>query len=131
MWLVYRRSNYPLVATEIHDDKMTPGRVTDLDPAPIMSGMMMLKLDMQGRLIQFSAIPPQLEESSPPAPPVDWNPLFAAADLDAAKLQPAEPVWNSLAESDTRAAWTGVWPGSNRPLAWRRPPCAESPWHFP
>jgi serine/threonine-protein kinase len=33
-----------------------------------------------------------------------------------AALQPADPVWTWLAASDTRAAWTGVWPGSKRPL---------------
>jgi hypothetical protein len=31
-------------------------------------------------------------------------------------LQKAEPQWNSLASSDTRVAWTGVWPGTSRPL---------------
>ena len=37
-------------------------------------------------------------------------------DLDETQLQPAEPLWNWLATSDTRAAWTGTWPGSGRPL---------------
>src|SRR5262245_32517276 len=32
------------------------------------------------------------------------------------KLEPAEPLWNWLAASDTRVAWTGVWPESGRPL---------------
>jgi serine/threonine-protein kinase len=41
---------------------------------------------------------------------------FSAAGLDPAQLQKAEPQWNSLASSDTRAAWTGVWPGTSRPL---------------
>ena len=31
-------------------------------------------------------------------------------------LQPAEPQWNLLAASDTRAAWTGTWPESGQPL---------------
>src|SRR5262249_13139930 len=48
--------------------------------------------------------------------PVDWTPLFQLAGLDQAALQPATPQWNWLAASDTRAAWTGVWPGSGRPL---------------
>jgi serine/threonine-protein kinase len=139
MWLVYRRSDYPLVATGIHDDKMTPGRVTDIDPAPTQSGMMTLKVDMQGRLIQFNAIPPEVQELAKPVPPVDWNSVFAAADLDPTKFQAAEPLWNTLSASDTRAAWTGVWPGTERPLrveaaAWHGKPVAFSmigPWTTP
>ena len=47
---------------------------------------------------------------------VDWAPLLTLAGLDSASLQPVDPVWNSLATSDTRMAWTGTWPGSGRPL---------------
>jgi serine/threonine-protein kinase len=36
--------------------------------------------------------------------------------LDASLLQSAEPLWTSLAASDTRVAWTGTWPGSTRAL---------------
>jgi hypothetical protein len=58
---------------------------------------------------------------------VDWNPLFAAAGLDGSQFQAATPQWISLANSDERAAWTGKWPGSGRPLrveaaAWRGKP---------
>jgi serine/threonine-protein kinase len=42
--------------------------------------------------------------------------LFNAAGLDPALFQKTEPVWNSLASSDTRVAWSGVWPGTKRPL---------------
>jgi len=147
LWLVYRRSDYPLVGREIHDDKLTPGLITDLDPPPILSGMMSLKLDMQGRLIEFRAIPPEVQaevqESAAPPAAVDWNPLFAAAELDPARFQPAQPLWNTLAASDTRAAWTGRFPatspGADRPLrveaeAWRGKPVAFSligPWSTP
>jgi hypothetical protein len=31
-------------------------------------------------------------------------------------LQPATPEWNWLAAPDERAAWVGVWPGTNLPL---------------
>jgi hypothetical protein len=50
------------------------------------------------------------------AAPVDWSPLFRLAGLDQSQLQPSEPQWTWLAASDTRAAWTGVWPESGRPL---------------
>jgi hypothetical protein len=47
---------------------------------------------------------------------VDWAPLFALAGLDLSQFKPAEPLWNWLAGADTRAAWTGTWPQSGRPL---------------
>ena len=53
---------------------------------------------------------------SQPAAPFDWNVLFTAAGLDPSQFQPAQPIWNSLAASDMRMAWTGNWPGTARPL---------------
>jgi predicted Ser/Thr protein kinase len=105
----------------------TPGIVTLNDPPPTLSGMINLLLDTNGRLLFFQAIPPQVEENPEPAKPVDWKPLLAAAGLDPTQLQAATPQWNSLAANDERAAWTGKWPESGRPLrveaaAWRGKP---------
>ncbi|HWZ33558.1 MAG TPA: serine/threonine-protein kinase [Bryobacteraceae bacterium] len=139
----YRQSNYPLTAGEFHDDNLTPGIVTQgetyADPAPIMSGMIGVTLDAQGRLISFRAIPPQFEESAGRSQPFDWKPLFEAAQLDPATLQPAEPQWTFLGTSDQRAAWTGKWPGTGWPLrveaaAFQGKPVAFSllgPWSAP
>ncbi len=135
----YRQSPYPLVATQFHDDRLTPGIVGGDDPAPELSGMVNLTLDAQGRLIEFRAIPPELQEPAQSIPPADWAPLFAAAEIDPSKLRPAEPQWTFLLASDTRAAWTGVWPGTDRPLsieaaAMRGKPVAFSlrgPWTTP
>jgi hypothetical protein len=82
----------------------------------VLSGMVNVKLDAKGRLIYLQAIPPQKDTTTPPAAPPDWGPLFSAAEVDALKLQPAQPEWTSLGMADARAAWTGVWPGSTRPL---------------
>ena len=86
------------------------------DPPPLMSGMTAVELDHQGRLTFFERIPPQRHDAPTPPAAVDWNSLFALARLDAAQFQKVEPLWNWLAASDTRAAWTGVWPESGRPL---------------
>jgi len=113
----YRQSNYPLGAVEFHNDLLTPGMVEPDDPPPIVSGMIQVDLDAQGRLLYFEAIPPQLRESAKQsATAVDWGPLFAAAALEPAKLKAAEPAWTFLGASDARMAWTGVWPGTSRPL---------------
>jgi serine/threonine-protein kinase len=119
----YRQSPDDMFAEGFRDNLLTPGIVTEADPPTVLSGMINLQLDPQGRLTYFQAIPPQKVDTAttPASAPAagsafDWNMLFKAADLDLAKFQPAPPAWNSLATADARMAWMGVWPGSNRPL---------------
>jgi serine/threonine-protein kinase len=112
----YRSSTNPLTSLTFHSDLLTPGIVVPDDPPPIESGMTEVDLDSAGRLVFFERIPPQRQESASAATPVDWSPLFALAGLEPGQLQTAEPLWNWLASSDTRAAWTGTWPDSGRPL---------------
>ena len=116
LYFWYRQSREPLISTTFHSDLLTPGIVDTDDPPPVMSGMAEVTLDHAGRLTLFETIPAQRLDAPVVPAPVDWGPLFALADLDRTKLQPAEPLWNWLAASDTRAAWTGTWPGSGRPL---------------
>ncbi len=120
----YRQSPDDMSASDFRDNLLTPGILTANDPPTVLSGMINLELDPQGRLTFFQAIPPQKldtskDASTPPttAPsPYDWSVLFNAAGLDPAKFQPTPSTWNSLAASDMRMAWTGVWPGTTRPL---------------
>jgi hypothetical protein len=112
----YRQSPEYMVAEGFRDQLLNPGIVKRDDPATVLSGMINLELDPQGRLTYFQAIPPQKEISAGPAMPFDWNKFFAEAGLDPAQFQKAEPIWNSLAASDARAAWTGTWPGTTRAL---------------
>jgi len=101
--------------------------------------MIIVELDSQGRLNALQAIPPEVDKTPPPAQPFDWKVLFSAAGLDPAAFQPATPEWNSLAVFDARAAWTGNWPGTQRPLrieaaAWRAKPvyfALIGPWTRP
>jgi serine/threonine-protein kinase len=113
---LYRQSTKYMVSAEFHDSLLTPGVVTDDDPPPILSGMINLALDPRGRLTFFQAIPPQVGEAGTHAAAFDWNVLFREAGLDATQFKATEPIWTSLATSDARAAWTGTWPGSSRPL---------------
>ena len=112
----YRQSPDALTSVMFHSDLLTPGIVTQDDPPTIMSGMTAIEMDYRGRLKFFETIPAQRQDSPTRSAQVDWNPIFALAGLDVTKLQPADPVWNWLATSDTRAAWTGTWPESGRPL---------------
>jgi len=112
----YRQSPDLMGPRDYRDFLLVPGIITEEDPATTLSGMINVKLDAKGRLIYFQQIPPQKDVAVAPTPAPDWGPLLAAAGLDPARLQSAQPQWNSLASADVRAAWTGVWPGSNRPL---------------
>jgi serine/threonine protein kinase len=112
----YRQGPDTLYAAGYQDFLGIPDIVTQTDPPAIKSGMINVELDAKGRLIRFLAIPPQKFDAATPAGQVDWGPLFAAADIDPSNLKPAASTWNSLASADTRAAWTGLWPGTNWPL---------------
>jgi hypothetical protein len=69
--------------------------------------MVHLNLDPQGRLIEFSAVPPQLEVTPAPPGPANWTTLLSEAGLDMSRFAPAEPRWLPLVSFDARAAWTG------------------------
>ena len=90
-----------------------PGRVLEVAedyPPMATSGEVRVKVDTTGRLLDFTAVPPEKDESKGPPAPADWAPLFAAAGLDPSKFQPADPQWVPLVGADTRAAWTGAYP---------------------
>jgi len=123
----YRQSPVYLDPDGYQGTSLTPGIVQFDDPPAIQSGMINLVIDSQGRLISFEAIPKEFDANPPPVCPVDWKPLFAAAGINPAQLKSAEPQWVELGAADTRAAWTGTWPDSGRPLrveaaAWRGKP---------
>ncbi len=112
----YRQSPREMMATGFSNISLTPGVVTASDPPAIFSGMINVRLDSDGRLLSFQAMPPEREERPVATKQMDWQPLFAAAGLHEPDFQLAAAQWNGLASADERAAWNGVWPGSNRPL---------------
>jgi len=113
----YRQSPHYMGADGFRDSMLTPGVVRSDDPPQIVSGMVNIELDPQGRLIYFQAIPPEKENNGATAPPLfDWKGLFSLAGLEQSQFQSTQPIWNSLAGGDTRVAWAGTWPGTTRPL---------------
>ena len=75
---LYRQSPDNMVATDFHDMLLTPGITGWNDPAPILSGMVRVQLDSQGRLTMLEAIPPEKTVASPVASATfDWNEFFA------------------------------------------------------
>jgi serine/threonine-protein kinase len=83
-----------------------PPTVTEWDPPYETSGMTIIKLDMQGKLLLFRAVPPQIE-SGGPGPEPDWSLLFTEAGLDKTRFTPAYPKWVPPEAFDSRADWEG------------------------
>ena len=86
-------------------------QVTRTDPPTEVSGMAGVVLDTQGQLINFYAVPPQVEEPQATTPAPDWSVLFAEAGLDVSKFAPAAPRQVPAHHNDARAAWEGSLPG--------------------
>jgi serine/threonine-protein kinase len=101
----YRESPRPLVSL------LPSGKVYSGKPGLEASGMTGVHYDVEGNLLRFYAVPPQLERESPAsASPPDWSPLFAEARLDPGSFRPVEPRWSPPFFADARAAWEGTWP---------------------
>jgi tRNA A-37 threonylcarbamoyl transferase component Bud32 len=81
------------------------------DPPLVVSGMSALVLDERGRLLEYTAVPPQRDQpSAEDLESADWSALFGAAGLsyDAFSRAPAE--WTPRVYADERLAWEGPHP---------------------
>jgi hypothetical protein len=102
----YRQSPRPLVSLQ------PSGKVYWMKPGLDVTGMAGATYDMEGRLLRFYSIPPQVEtELAGPAPAPDWSVLFSEARLDPGSFREVPPRWTPPFYVDTRAAWEGSWPG--------------------
>jgi protein kinase-like protein len=86
------------------------GSITTFDPPMHISGMVLVTLDMQGRLLHLEAVPPQKEVPAERVVAPNWPALLAAAGLDPAAYRNVPPEWTPLAWGDARAAWLGAVP---------------------
>jgi Protein kinase domain len=113
--------------------------VTRSDPPLIYSGMRLVVMDARGRLLEFRAVPPQVDahragdtgRDGEPVGPASWQRLFDAAQLDATALIPASPRWRPPVYADARAAWEGAMPGhADQPLRVEAASLAGKPVYF-
>jgi serine/threonine-protein kinase len=105
--------------------------IVERDPAPILPGMVSVRLDPLGRLIGLRAEPTNPAESIPapdtapasgpaapppspapaaPAATADWSRLLAAAEVDLTAFKPVAPQGAPPVFADERAAWIGSFP---------------------
>ncbi len=101
MVLWYRSSPRPLVPTD-SSQSPSPG-----NPPMNVTGMTVVALDLKGRLMEYGAVPVQVESLGPPDAPLDWKVFFDAAGLDIAAFQPVTPDWTPRTYADARQAWQG------------------------
>jgi serine/threonine-protein kinase len=111
----YRGSPAPMIPPDAES------RVTTDTPTFNISGMSLVVIDPEGRLLRLSVIPPQVDPPPPQigsgatgpetkAAQVNWKALFDAAGLDMMAFTSTAPEWTPPLYADTRAAWTGPLP---------------------
>ena len=83
------------------------GEVTTFDPPMDVSGMILVVLDMQGRLLHLETVTPQNDPAISPRASAEWSSLFAAAGLWESNFRSVQSEWTPLAWGDSRAAWLG------------------------
>ena len=91
-------------------DVYLPGKPGWFIEPQTSSGMRTIYLDTRGRLIEFSAVPPQFTENSNTTMETDWSVAFNAAELDLSKFKETSPNWTPPMAFDKRMAWEGVLP---------------------
>lgn len=89
-------------------------------PEPALSGMSGVRLDTRGRLLEFYAVPPQLDPVPIERAPTTeqdaelakqlWSPFFSAAGFDPAKFNRTASQWAPRYVNDSRIAWEGSYP---------------------
>jgi serine/threonine protein kinase len=82
------------------------------NPPFSISGMSHTQVDLQGRLIFFRAVPPQLEDPSPAQTLPDWSMFFAEAGFERSQYQETDSRWIPPEPADARAAWDGILSGN-------------------
>jgi serine/threonine-protein kinase len=111
----FRQSPRILENLPVRRDQTVAGTGIRPEEPPLQySGDVLVRLDMEGRLRSFTAIPPQTRVDAPGGAP-DWKVLFSAAGLDPSQWTSVEPQWNPNQFADAQAAWTGTIPGTEFP----------------
>ncbi|UCC31833.1 MAG: protein kinase, partial [Phycisphaerales bacterium] len=129
----YRQSPHLLVAVKhiASTGDWSRGAVSADDPPPSLSGMVAVRLDPRGRLLQFRAVPTQVDKIEHQAEGPDWLALFAEAGLDMARFEPVTSTWTPPVFADTRAAWKGSYSeDSEIPIRVEAAACRGKPVYF-
>jgi serine/threonine-protein kinase len=73
--------------------------------------MARVRLDPQGRLLRFDAVPPPPKTGENTGAEPDWTALFERAGIELSAFTPTQPTRVASTRYDVRQAWEGVFPG--------------------
>ena len=91
--------------------------VSDTQPPHTDPGMVDVRIDGQGRLMRFRAVPPVRVEPAAAVRSVDWSALFREAGLDPAAWQEVPPTLTPPVAADARREWIEAHPAAGaKPL---------------
>jgi predicted Ser/Thr protein kinase len=107
LFLWYRTS--PIAMVPLDDG----GPIGLSDPPLMLAGMTMTRVDTEGRLRLFEAVPMQREQGNGAGGSAQdsqavWSKLFQAAGFDQARFTEVAPQWTPRTFADERKAWTGT-----------------------
>jgi serine/threonine-protein kinase len=115
-------------------------RVSGEDPSPFAERMISVRLDAEGRLRGFLAVPPRLDTLQVAPHERARADLFALAQLDTARFHEVAPRWRPPMPFDVRREWVGdraEWQGVPLRVSaawWRGQPVSfgvRGPWDEP
>jgi predicted Ser/Thr protein kinase len=114
-WEQFRRAPLPAVffwdrgspVPLVHDGDW---RVLPRKPPNAVAGMTLTALDMEGRLLLFEGVPPQVDRPAAPVRAAEWSRFFDRAGLTMSRFRPIAPQWTPPHHNDERRAWTGMHP---------------------
>ena len=86
--------------------------MTPSDPPLRFSGETLVRLDSQGNLRTFEAVPPKRDQPTGSLPPPDWTALFSETGLEPSEWTPSESQRSPLNYADAQAAWQGTLSGA-------------------
>ena len=99
----YRSSPVPLAP-------LSNVRVAFNDPKNDVPGMVRLRLDTKGRILEFSGVPPRVDEPVAASGEFDWAGVFKEAGFDISAFQETEPQVTPPQAFDQRRAFSGMYP---------------------
>ncbi len=103
IYFLYRQSPELLKPRSIYSQG-----IEQFDPPLDLSGMVNVRLDTTGRLVEFRTVPSQKSEIKTDFQKTDWTKFFAEAGLDQTKFEKTAPEWTPPAFADEQFAWKGT-----------------------
>ena len=83
------------------------------DPKNDVPGMVRLRLDTRGRLLEFNGVPPRIDEPVAASGEFDWAGVFKEAGFDISAFHETEPLLTPPQAFDQRRAFSGVYPDAS------------------